>query len=162
MQAVFDVHLLIKTIFKIVNNCWSFADQNHHQHTIVKNNIIITLLHYYIIIIISGENPIYEVGGWPMRRTNVELEVHQTLLKRRGSKITARGGGTLGGAGGSGESNFVHLVAVGPSKPTSLWTSWLWTTSTPRKEVPPPVQLLLERFLAIEANMAAPPIMVKG
>ena len=30
------------------------------------------------------------------------------------------------------------------------------------QEVPPPVQLLLERFLAIEANMAAPPIMVRG
>ena len=28
--------------------------------------------------------------------------------------------------------------------------------------MPPPVQLLLERFLAIEANMAAPPIMVRG
>ena len=40
-----------------------------------------------------------EVGWWPIR-TIVELEVPQTLLKRRGSKTTGRGGGTLGGAGG--------------------------------------------------------------
>ena len=46
-------------------------------------------------------------------RTNVELEVHQTLLKWRGSKTTARGGGTLGGAGGAEEvaaSSLFHSV----------------------------------------------------
>ena len=39
------------------------------------------------------------------------------------------------------------------------------STSTPRKnkkKVPPSVQLLLEEVWAIEANMAAPPIMVRG
>ena len=48
-------------------------------------------------------------------RTIVELEVHQTLLKQRGSKTTARGGGTLGGAGGAEEvaaSNLFHLVVT--------------------------------------------------
>ena len=48
-------------------------------------------------------------------RTSVELEVHQTLLKQRGSKTTARGGGTLGGAGGAEEvaaSKFVHSVVT--------------------------------------------------
>ena len=48
-------------------------------------------------------------------RTNVELEVHQTLLKWRGSKITAWGGGTLGGAGGAEEvaaSNLLHSVVT--------------------------------------------------
>ena len=60
------------------------------------------------------------------------------------------GGGDSGGNGGGHHPN-QHLHERAAS-----------TTSTPRKEVPPSVQLLLEEVWAIEANMAAPPIMVRG
>ena len=112
-------------------------------HSTLKEEVQITFVH--ILLNFANHN----------LKTIVELEVHPTLLKRRGSKTTARGGGTLGGAGGErgigGEElrppggpiqfnismnelavdNINSFITRCPSKSTSPWTSWLWTTRQP-------------------------------